>query len=356
MTKINLITSWNIECGIADTTRLLVDELKKYDDININICPVKKIGSRNPLYFFKLLKKIQKNQITHIQYHSELFGQFIPHFSLSYFPAVIFFLKFWRKNMIITTVHEVDPNSAVDKLIIKFLNLSDRIIAHNIRLINSMGENGIKKEKLSLVPLGSSKSKKRDKKWCKNKLGISKKTVLTIFGFVSPNKGHDLVIDILTELGEECILIIAGGTKNKEQIEYINSLKAKISTLQLENRVKFLDFVDEKELPIVACASDIFLYPYRWIVASAALNLALSYEIPTITSDIDYFKEIKNEYHCIELFKNDDRDDLLQKIYGLLESAEKQKYLQNKCRYFLKKTSWTAVGGKTRNLYLNLLD
>ena len=354
MTKINLITSWNIECGIANTTKSLVDELEKYDDIKINIYPIKNLGSKNPFYFFKLLKNVQKNEITHIQYHSDFFGPFIPHISLNYFPLIIFLLKFWKKNKIITTVHEIDSNSIIDKFNIKFLNLSDKLIAHNQKLMDSMEKNGIKKDKLSMIPIGTSKSKKMSKESCKNKLGLSNKTILTIFGFISPNKGHDIIIDILPELGENHVLIIAGGAKNKEQIEYKNFLKEKIENLQLENRVKFLDFVKEEELPVVASATDIFLYPYRWIIASAALNLALSYEIPAITSDLDYFNEIKNEYDCIELFKNENKQDLLEKIQGLIDSVEKQDQLKESCKHFLEKTSWESVGFQTRNLYLNL--
>jgi len=355
MNKINFITSWDIKCGIADTTKSLVDELEKYDDFEFNVCPVQKLGSRNPIYFFKLLKNIQKNQITHIQYHSDLFGPFIPNFSLSYFPMIIFLLKFWRKNKVITTVHEIDSNSRIDRLLLKFLNLSDKLIAHNNKLIDSMNERGIKKDKLFLIPLGTSKGKLMDKEWCKNELGVTKNTVLTTFGFIGPNKGYDLIIDILPQLKEDCVLIIVGGSQNKDQNRYKNFLKEKISSTKLENRVKFLDFVEEEKLPVIANATDIFLYPYRWIIASAALSLALSYEVPTITSDLDYFKEIKREYDCVDLFKNRNRNDLLEKIQRILDSEEKQNHLKEKCKHFLEKTNWKVICDETRKLYLDLI-
>ena len=354
MIKINFITSWNTKCGIADTTRLLVDELKKHGDIQINISPVKKSWPPNPYHFFKLLKNIPKDQITHIQYHSDLFGPFIPNISLSYFPIVISLLKFWRKNKIITTVHEIDSNSMIDKLIIKFLNFSDQLIVHDSNLIDSMEKCGVKKNKLFLIPFGTSKSKILDKKLCKTNLGALNKKILTIFGFISLNKGHDILIDILPELDENYILIIAGESRTKEQMNYKSLLKERISSAGLHDRVKFLGFVDEKQLPVVAGATDIFVYPYRWIIASAALNIALSYHIPTITSDLDYFNEIKKEYACIELFKSENKQDLLEKIQGLMKSTEKQDHLKEKCRYFNKKTSWEAVGNKTKRLYLEL--
>ena len=354
MIKINFITSWNTECGIAETSKFLVNELEKHEDIQTSICPVKKSGTRNPFYYIKLLKNVRKNQITHIQYHGDLFSPFIPGFSLGYFPMVIFLLKFWRKNKIITTVHEIDPNSMLDKLNIKFLNLSNKLIAHNRNTINSMEKNGIKNNKLFLIPLGTSESKILDKTFCKNNLGLPDRKILTIFGFIGLNKGHDLIIDILQDLDEDCILIIAGTSSNREQIEYMHLLKNKISSSGLQDRVKFLGFVDEKKLPVVANATDIFLYPYRWIVASAALNIALSYQIPTITSDLDYFMEIKKEYNCITIFKSENKQDLLEKIQDLLSSDEKQKHLKEKCMYFNKKTSWKSIGSKTKELYLEL--
>ena len=354
MIKINFITSWNAECGIAETSRFLVNELEKHEDIQTNICHVKKSGARNPFYYIKLLKNIEKNQISHIQYQSNLFSPFIPGFSLGYFPMVIFLLKFWRKNKIITTVHEIDPNSMLDKINIKFLNLSNKLIAHNRNSINSMEKNGIKNNKLFLIPLGTSKSKILDKILCKNKLELLDKKILTIFGFIGLNKGHDLIIDILPELDEDCIIIIAGASTTREQIEYRRLLKDKISSAGLQDRVKFLGFVDEKKLPVVANATDIFLYPYRWIVASAALNTALSYQIPVITSDLDYFKEIKMKYDCITLFKSENKQDLLEKIREILRSNEKQEHLKEKCMYFNKKTSWKSVGNKTKKLYLEL--
>ena len=356
MIKVNFITSWNTECGIADTTRLLIDELEKHGDIETNIFPVKKYGNQNLLYFFKLLKNIPKAQITHIQYQSNLFSPFISGFSLGYFPMIIVLLKFWRKNKIVTTVHEIDSNSAVDKFIIKFMNLSDRLITHNPKLIKSMEEKGVKKHKCSLIHLGTLKSRPMDKKLCKKKLGLSSKKILTIFGFIGLNKGHDLAIDILSALDEDHTLIIAGESRTEDQIEYEQILKDKITSSKLEDRVKFLGFVDIKQLAVVANATDVFLYPYRWIVASAALNVALGYCIPTITSDLDYFREIKKDYDCIELFKSENRQDLLKKVNALLNSTEKQEYLRNRCRRFINATNWKYTADKTRKLYLNLIN
>jgi len=49
-------------------------------------------------------------------------------------------------------------------------------------------------------------------------------------------------------------------------------------------------------------ATDIAILPYRYATESMMLRLLVAYTIPTITSDLSVFKEVKQEYDCIELF------------------------------------------------------
>ncbi len=170
----------------------------------------------------------------------------------------------------------------------------------------------------------------------------------------SPNKGHDLVIEILPELDKDTILFVAGGARNEDQEKYKKSLESKVLSLGLEDRVKFFNFVDKNDLPVIASATDLFVYPYKWIVASAALSLGLSYRVPTISSDLSYFKEIQDKYDCIELFKTGNKQDLLIKIRQLLVDLDRQAYLKKKCEEFYYDTSWRSVAKKTNAIYSEL--
>ena len=107
-------------------------------------------------------------------------------------------------------------------------------------------------------------------------------------------------------------------------------------------------------LPVIASATDLFVYPYKWIVASAALSLGLSYRVPTISSDLSYFKEIQDKYDCIELFKTGNKQDLLIKIRQLLVDLDRQAYLKKKCEEFYYDTSWRSVAKKTNTIYSEL--
>jgi glycosyltransferase involved in cell wall biosynthesis len=352
--NVNIITSQNINCGIADTSEQLVNELNRCENIKITVIPIINTQSKNPLYFVKLLSGIKKGQIVHIQYQPALFGLLpLPLIEVNYLPLVITLLKL-RGNNIITTIHEAGLNSFINRFILKFLNLSDKIIVHNNKMIDILNKEGIDDNKMVEIPLGTSEAHILDKNECKSRLHVLNKKIITIFGFISKNKGHDLIIEILPELDENTILFVAGGARTQDQEEYKETLKNKVKSLGLENRVKFLDFIDKKDLPVIASATDIFIYPYRWIVASAALSLGLSYRIPTVTSDLSYFKGIKDRYDCIELFENGNKQDLLVRVKELMNNKERQNYLKKRCEEFYDKTSWKAVALQTESIYLEL--
>ncbi len=352
--NVNILTSQNINCGIADTTEKLINELEKCGNIEINVIPIGNTDTKNPWHFIKLLSGIEDDQITHIQYQPDLFGQLpVPILEVNFLPLVITILK-QRRNKIVTTLHEVGLNSRINRLILKFLNSSDRLIVHNRNMIEILKKNGINENKIVEIPLGSSEPQILDKNGCKSKLNVSGMKVITIFGFLSPNKGHDLMIEILPELDKDTILFVAGGARNEDQEIYKKSLESKVLSLGLEDRVRFFNFVDKNDLPVIASATDLFVYPYKWIVASAALSLGLSYRVPTISSDLSYFKEIQDKYDCIELFETGNKQDLLVKIKQLQEDHDRQAYLKKKCEEFYYETSWKSVARKTNAIYSEL--
>lgn len=354
--KINLISTWDIKCGIAEYSKFLKNEIDKLNYFRMRICPIKKPSSINPLYFIKLIKRIKNSQIIHIQYQPGIFGHMpILHFSFSYFPLFISILRLLKKNRIIITIHEFSLNSSIDKLILKFLDFSDKLIVLNENLKKLLINNKISKDKIAIIPHGTIKGKILDKEECKKQLGVSNKKVLTIFGYIHKNKGCDLLVDILPKIDKDVVLLVVGAPHPQVKNDYYTYLRIKVSNLNLQDRVRFLGFIKEEELPIVFNATDIAIFPYRWIIVSGALHMALSYIIPVITSDLDYFREIKSKYDCIELFKKNNKYDLCEKIQKLLINEKKQKYLKKRCEKFYEKTNWKAVAEKTARLYLELI-
>lgn len=355
MVKVNFITTWKRRCGIADYSQFLIEELRKYGDMEINIVPLENPSSRNPLTFYNLLNSVDKDEITHIQYQPGLFG-YVPHlpYFINYLPLTMFRLKYLLKNRIITTVHEFVLESIFDRINLKFLNLSEKLIVHNQHLKKTLENEGIEPEKIIYMPHGTPPGKSLDKKDSQKKLGILGYKVLTVFGFIHPNKGHDLLIEALSQLDDDYILLIAGEARIEEHENFYNDLKIQTRKLGLEERVKFLDYIPEENIPLIFSATDLAIFPYRWIITSGSFHLALSYLTPTLTSDIDYFQETKEKYNCIELFQSGNVEDLKKKILKLADDPSRQEYLKEQCKKFNADTSWEAVARKTRREYLKL--
>lgn len=111
---------------------------------------------------------------------------------------------------------------------------------------------------------------------------------------IAKHKGHDLVVAVLPLLNKEVHLLIAGGTRIKEDMAYYEELKRLAQRHHCIDRITFHDHFPIT--PIIMNVTDIAILPYRHASESLVLRLLIAYKVPTITSDVNVFKEIKQEY------------------------------------------------------------
>ncbi|MCJ7697621.1 MAG: glycosyltransferase [Thermoplasmata archaeon] len=357
--RVNYISTWNVKCGIAEYSKFLLDAMNQIGNIKINIFPVKneKIEKfKNPFQYLKLAFNAGKNcDIVHIQYQPFFFV--IQPFPLSYFPMILAILRLRSKARIVVTIHEFgNRNKLRSKLNMRFLErVVDLLIVHTPEHRQVLLQSGFKEERIVQIPQGTIVGRVLNKTECKNKLGLTGKKVLIVLGFISPVKGYDLVIKALPSLPKEVVLLIVGSPRNKQNIEYANQLKAIAMGLSVEERIKFIDFVSNEDLPVLVNAADIAIFPYRAGEGSAALNMALGFKVATITSDITIFKEIKQTYDCIEIFRKDDYQELSTVIMKLLSNQDKMQYLIENCNKFIQSTNWNAVASRTVDTYIEVM-
>jgi len=172
---------------------------------------------------------------------------------------------------------------------------------------------------------------------CKRKLGLSGKRLVTMFGFVGYPKGHDMAITAMknTRMPADVVLYVAGEGRVPADIEYELGLRRRVLDERLTGRIRFHGYVSDEDVPVVMCASDIVLLPYRHVVQSGAVNYPLAYRIPVLASDIGGFAEIANEYGCIETFRHEDQEDLEDKLLSLLSSPRACMELVEKSRRYV---------------------
>jgi len=124
----------------------------------------------------------------------------------------------------------------------------------------------------------------------------------------------------------------------------------------LNDRVIFYGFVPDDKIPIIFGATDIGLLPYTQTTESGVLHLLLAYGVPTLTSDLEPFREIRSSWNCIEIFKAGSSEDLAKKVIWLMENEEARMQLSKNAREFCLETSWKNIGKKHLTLYSILLE
>lgn len=358
--KVSMATPWERKCGVADYSKNLVKCLEELP-VDITVIHNNQPNTVNPLYWVKLALKSRRDcNIIHVQHEYSLFGTFWKLYGVMSF---IFYLLIWfrRRYKVITTIHELpqkSPSSGLVRTITSrmyryfsnwFVKASDLVIVHTecarseiVREYNGVNVVVIPHGSLAEVSIGH-------RELSKKRLGLIGKHVLVIFGFVNDRKNYEDIISILPELGEDVVLIIAGGAVTKSGELYLRQLRDMARELGVEDRVIFTGYLKPEDVPEIFSAADIVLLPYRDVTQSGVLNIALAYKKAVITSDLPAFREIKDMYDCIEIAR--DRSEFLSKIRMLLSCKARARKLERKTTRYWTENNWKNVARKHFSVY-----
>lgn len=353
-----MVTTWNTRCGIASYSKDLVSQLQHY--VNINIAEVTNQSTLNPLFFIKTVFHTRKDcDIIHFQdgiysMKGTIFLSILSRIIIRALP---------NRPLVVSTMHELVPDEPhtqqigrrlckkTIKLIKSLVNhlivvTSDHLIVHTHEsqiIVRSLYHKGS-----SILPLGSPEPVFMDKNDCKSKLNLDGHRVLCIFGFIEPYKGYDTIIEILPNLPQNVILLIAGGSKKDTPL--LQKLK---NYAEKDPKIRITGYIPDGDLPTILNAVDIFLFPYQRITQSAPLALALAYEKPIITSDLAAFREIKEKYNCIEIAKNP--NEYIEYITQMICDSPKGSKLLESINGYKEDTTWKSVAKQHYILYRRLL-
>ena len=296
-------------CGIGTYSFYLTQELSKHISISI----VKNWRSGSIFFTFQIFRETVKvnPSIVHIQHEYMLYGAAQ---RSALFPLLLFFLKFYRKPVVIT-MHTVIPMQMLNKkffadyhagtrfpllkryVVVFFTKLigwfSNRVIVHTENCRNFLiSEYGFDKQKVEVIPhpcMGKTEH-----------VPVQKQGIFTIaqFGFVKDSKGIHHVLNILPQIQEKFNIqfFIIGATRNNpKEIKYTKIVKQIIKEKRLESYVTFINhFVPFEELTQFLSKADIFVFPYteRLLSDSGALKMVISYGKPIIATRVRGFQDL----------------------------------------------------------------
>ncbi len=372
MKRIAWISSWDRVCGIADYSKVLVPEIRKAaaSDFSLEIVSLDQFKTQADI-----TGKIQKiaPDLIHIQHEYGLYGGKNP--PLYIFPRLIKRMQEVAPNAkILATAHTVLTENyrfeiggrqwqaplrwVANQLALPFLrphwlektwSRIDAGIVHSSLQVDTLKSAGCPKvrEIPHFAPTANPSFVLRPE--------VGKKKIL-VFGFITPEKGQDIVVEALSYLSPEMTLTIAGGVRRKEDQRYYRQLLVKIETLGLRDRVEITGFVPSEKISAFYREADLVITPFRATSGSGSIAHGLSRGLPILASDLPLNRELDTRVPgCVSFFKSEDVRDCADQIRGLFSETHLRSELSKKALEYSQLYSPSATAKAHVDFYRELL-
>ena len=362
--KVDMITTWNSKCGIAEYTRLLCEELENKVEFNIYPNYGVELVRRDESYVKKRLwhscfegnindlidelKKSNSKNI-HIQFN---FG----FFKLNDIKLIVD--EFYKEKNIIITYHST-KDTIIENKRVSLKNIHESLnkvtnIVHQEEDMILLESYGVKKENIRIIPLGQIKYEEREQKEILKKLQIDRSLVLGSYGFLLPQKGikeNILAIKKLKEIYPDVLYILSCAIhEDKISRDYYFECKKIVEDNNLEENVIFVtEFLPNDEAMVLLQACDILLMTYLPTneSASGAIRFCIASLRPIIATKQDIFKEFED---CIYPIKGNSTNEIITAIKDLKNNKYDHNFIERINRK-VDETSWRNVSEKYRLIY-----
>lgn len=337
---------------------------------------VKHVWTPN-FYPFQILRQTLRDwlDIIHIQYELVTFGSL---YTSLLFPLLLLLLKLIRVKVVIT-VHGIFPKSMLKhvlpgelpipqiilKLYLVFTHklidlFGDALIVHSHSMKKTFSSEYKIKRKIYIIPHGFDFEKDEDLSrinlW---KSRLDEHRVILFFGYITPRKGVTYLIRAFEQVVKkypDVRLVIAGDVRPyyKSYGEKVKSLSKK---LNLEDKIIFAGFIDERDVLALYSQCDIVALPYEPFImgTSGTLALAVQNGKPVVATRIPYFEEELKDKEDAVLVPLQDVDYLAKGIESLLVDAELKSRISKNILCKARERSWDMMARLTVDVYAKVM-
>jgi len=335
--QVAMVTSWRVRCGIARYTEELAAALQQLPECKVSIVPAgvqvwmeqrRLLGWwRERTYWKEAAEATKDADLVHIQFAPHFFGGLKPFRNL-----LPFFLKQLDKPTIVT-VHEVDTTGSPLVRLIKVwvqkrLFRSKRI--SSLITLSSFAAEQLKRlghERVTVIPMWVPKPRiSLSPEEAKQKLGLTGRFVVTAFGFIVPRRGYETLLEALSSLPEETLLVFAGGPHPLDRTGYYAKLMSLISEHPLRCRIHVTGYLPEQDVDLWLAASDVVIAPFRYLSGSASLMRVLAHHKPIVASDLPPLRELAEQSGALILVPAEDANAFAEAISRLRHPEERRRY------------------------------
>lgn len=320
--RIDLVTTWKTNCGMAYYSRYLSEALNKL--ITVEICRVDPSFTKRE--FCDAINKCN-GDIVHIEHE---WGIYNGHEDL------ILHILNKRRKTVVLTAHGGGYQ--------RFFGKVAKIAVPN----NSQRGNFI----LPILPHGVTCYEKMEKEKAREALGITKQYVVTQWGFILPHKCYELVLYELRDRSDVCYLIAGSEERN---LEYWLKLQKLAKKWRVKAEIIKTGFIDETNIPMVFGATDLCCFPYLTGIDSGCLRYALGSRVLSLGSPAPFIWEIYRGYGVPFISRhpwNENYGVVIQQLLGTEDLAD----YEQKCAKFAEDNSWDVVARKHVELYEKVLE
>ncbi len=152
---------------------------------------------------------------------------------------------------------------------------------------------------------------------------------ILVFGYLTPEKGTDVVIEAMKHLKTPAKLVLAGGLRREEDQAYFDSCERRIRENGLSDRVKITGFIPSESMDPYFERASLVVVPFRETSGSGSVAQAFARGSAILASDLPLNRELNlRQSGSVALFRSEDPEDCAQKIDRLLNDPEALRNLQ----------------------------
>lgn len=166
---------------------------------------------------------------------------------------------------------------------------------------------------------------------------------MIIVGASYPHKNIELALKVISKIKEECKLVIVG-----KDSEYILKLKKVAKELKIQDKVNFIGYVPDEELPSLYYYSKAFLYPTLYEGFGLPILEAMACGTVVISADNSSLPEVYGDSALV--FKSNDENDLREKMITALTNDELREGLIKKSFDNIRRFSWEKTAREVYKL------
>lgn len=370
--NISMFTSWQVRCGIADYTKMLVNALQQLDNMQVAVVPFDR--QPHPRSDFRAWgRQMNTGDVAHVQHEYAFFGYLLPwknHFST--------FVSEIQKPLVITRHVSLDGrlmvqgsglrhtiwqakwafystrlNPYATVLNKKTFDVAQQIIVLTGRLKEQLLARGIDESKVHVIPPGvpdvphATRDEALRASW-----GWQDKRIICHFGFVAPAKGHLIALDALAQLPDDYVYLIAGGSRIGAHDAYVEQIHQRVHMLGLSQRVRMTGYLLTEEIAPMLAASDVLIFPNTHADFSYSLVTAIACgSAPIVAADVYSHREVAGECAGVALFNAGDATHLAREIQRVCNDDDMRARMLEGMRNYTQHHTWARVAEHTRAVY-----